>query len=434
MGAIILWIFFAAETGPDADLSTVCTSPESRAVTALWATSAFSEAEVYAIIPLTSKNRGRDTFHFMDDIRLRISRARQRVTAVPDIFIDEYMKDANGEFVKIYLYLLRCLSRDDGSFSVSAMADALDHTERDISRALRYWEKKGLITLEFDGKDELTGITLVDITGDYPEAPAERTSDADRDDAVALTCGKRADAGKQQSSQSAQPQEKDHDPVEIAAAAENDDEIRDTLQAAEIYLGRPVTAQETAKFYSWYRDLHMSPALITHLIESCIEAGHRDFSYMNAVALRWTEKGFKTPEEAEAYGKVYSTTYYAVMKAFGISGRSLSDAETAYVDKWVNEYGFGDGIIAEACRKTILRLGTVSFPYADSILARWSTSGVTSLSDIDALDRKHGQETARDYSVKTGSSAQAQPNPKIHNFPEHNYDFKSIEQQLLNKS
>ena len=105
----------------------------------------------------------------MDDIRLRISRARQRVTAVPDIFIDEYMKDANGEFVKIYLYLLRCLSRDDGSFSVSAMADALDHTERDISRALRYWEKKGLITLEFDGKEELIGITLVDITGDYPE-------------------------------------------------------------------------------------------------------------------------------------------------------------------------------------------------------------------------------------------------------------------------
>lgn len=380
----------------------------------------------------------------MDDIRLRISRARQRVTAVPDIFIDEYMKDANGEFVKIYLYLLRCLSRDDGSFSVSAMADALDHTERDISRALRYWEKKGLITLEFDGQDGLTGITLVDITGDYPETPVERTSEVNREDAVSLTCGKRLDAGQKSASSSAgmkaaaempvQLQEKEHAPAEIAAAAEDDDEIRDTLQAAEIYLGRPVTAQETAKFYSWYRDLHMSPALISHLIESCIGAGHRDFSYMNAVALRWTEKGFTTPEEAETYGKVYSTTYHAVIKAFGISGRNLSDAETAYVDKWVSEYGFGDGIIAEACRKTILRLGTVSFPYADSILARWSSSGVTSLSDIAALDKKHGQETSRDYSVKPGTGAPAQPNPKIHNFPEHNYDFKSIEQQLLKKS
>ena len=382
----------------------------------------------------------------MDDIRLRISRARQRVTAVPDIFIDEYMKDANGEFVKIYLYLLRCLSRDDGSFSVSAMADALDHTERDISRALRYWEKKGLITLEFDGKEELIGITLVDITGDYPETSAEKAPVPAGDDAVALTCGKRMDAGQKSASSSAgmkaaaempvQLQEKEHAPAEIAAAAEDDDEIRDTLQAAEIYLGRPVTPQETAKFYSWYQDLHMSPALISHLIESCIGAGHRDFSYMNAVALRWTEKGFKTPEEAETYGKVYSTTYRAVVKAFGISGRNLSDAETAYVDKWVTEYGFGDGIIAEACRKTILRLGTVSFPYADSILARWASSGVTSLSDIAALDKKHGQETSRDYSVKlgTGASTTGPVNPKIHNFPEHNYDFQSIEQKLLKKS
>ncbi len=379
----------------------------------------------------------------MDDIRLRISRARQRVTAVPDIFIDEYMKDANGEFVKIYLYLLRCLSRDDGSFSVS---DALDHTERDISRALRYWEKKGLITLEFDGKEELIGITLVDITGDYPETSAEKAPVPAGDDAVALTCGKRLDAGQKSASSSAgmkaaaempvQLQEKEHAPAEIAAAAEDDDEIRDTLQAAEIYLGRPVTPQETAKFYSWYQDLHMSPALISHLIESCIGAGHRDFSYMNAVALRWTEKGFKTPEEAETYGKVYSTTYRAVVKAFGISGRNLSDAETAYVDKWVTEYGFGDGIIAEACRKTILRLGTVSFPYADSILARWASSGVTSLSDIAALDKKHGQETSRDYSVKlgTGASTTGPVNPKIHNFPEHNYDFQSIEQKLLKKS
>ena len=30
-------------------------------------------------------------------------------TSVSNIFIDEYMSDANGEFVKIYLYLLLSL-------------------------------------------------------------------------------------------------------------------------------------------------------------------------------------------------------------------------------------------------------------------------------------------------------------------------------------
>ena len=347
----------------------------------------------------------------MDDIRLRLGRAKNRSTAVPDLFIDEYMVDADGEFVKIYLYLLRCLGRADGSFSVSEMADRLNHTERDIKRALKYWEKRGLLTLEYSG-DELTGLTLTDLTGEKEKLI-----------------------------------QKQHDPSEIAAAVSSDEDIEETLRACEVYLGRPLTQPESQKFFSWYRDLHMSAALISYLVESCMEAGHRDFSYMNAVALRWTEKGFRTPAEAEAYGKVYSSTYYAVMKAFGISGRTLSDAETDYVDKWVGELSFSDGIIAEACRKTILRTGGVNFRYADSILGNWKKAGVASLSDIEALDRKHGMEKpekrSRDFSVKmpgrgTGKAAPSGTvsgsvalNPKIHNFPEHDYDFDAIERKKL---
>ena len=29
------------------------------------------------------------------------------VTAVPDLFLEQYMPAANGEFVKVYLYLLK---------------------------------------------------------------------------------------------------------------------------------------------------------------------------------------------------------------------------------------------------------------------------------------------------------------------------------------
>ena len=37
-------------------------------------------------------------------------------TSVSNIFIDEYMSDANGEFVKIYLYLLRLMNALDSAF------------------------------------------------------------------------------------------------------------------------------------------------------------------------------------------------------------------------------------------------------------------------------------------------------------------------------
>ena len=64
--------------------------------------------------------------------------------SVPRVFIDKYMADANGEFVKVYLFLLRCMgSSATSDCSISAIADHFNYTEKDILRALKYWEKIG---------------------------------------------------------------------------------------------------------------------------------------------------------------------------------------------------------------------------------------------------------------------------------------------------
>ena len=59
-------------------------------------------------------------------------------TAVAHEFIDEYMAAANGEYVKVYLYVLR---HQDEEITIEQIADALNHTESDVRRALSYWEK-----------------------------------------------------------------------------------------------------------------------------------------------------------------------------------------------------------------------------------------------------------------------------------------------------
>ena len=64
-------------------------------------------------------------------------------TAVSDLFIDEYVPSANGDFVKVYLYLLRLLTRKNSSLSISSLADTFNQTENDVMRALRYWDKSG---------------------------------------------------------------------------------------------------------------------------------------------------------------------------------------------------------------------------------------------------------------------------------------------------
>ena len=80
------------------------------------------------------------------------------VTVLSNRFIDNFMPRANGEFVKVYIYLLRVVSAAPSSFNLEDMADRLLCTDRDISRALKYWEAEKLISLTYTADQQLSGI------------------------------------------------------------------------------------------------------------------------------------------------------------------------------------------------------------------------------------------------------------------------------------
>lgn len=101
----------------------------------------------------------------MNTIHLRALSSSQ-VTVLSNIFIDQYMPGAGGEFVKVYIYLLRLLADPSASVCLPLLADRLNCTEGDISRALKYWSNEGLLILETDPSGELTGITLTEPSPD----------------------------------------------------------------------------------------------------------------------------------------------------------------------------------------------------------------------------------------------------------------------------
>jgi len=73
--------------------------------------------------------------------RLKLkNRFQANATILPNEFIDHYMVSANGEFVKVYLLLLRYLNEPGSVLTVSMIADCLNNTENDVLRAFRYWE------------------------------------------------------------------------------------------------------------------------------------------------------------------------------------------------------------------------------------------------------------------------------------------------------
>ncbi len=372
---------------------------------------------------------------------------------LPNTFIDNYMRQANGEYVKIYLYLLRSLQSTEEEFSICHMADDLEHTGKDITRALRYWERENLLRLEYNASGELTGICLLD-----PDQPRLKIQD-DPEENISIvrnetmtfqipmeemaTAPVKVSVPPPVSTKKYGPipskilpmqsrrgiaKGPDHTytPGEITLLGK-DDEVKEILFVTESYMGHPLSPTESTTVLYWYDGMGMSSDLIEYLVEYCIECGHKDMNYMNKVAINWSEKGIDTKEKAMSSVKDYSSIYNSVIHAFGIKGRNLSVLEAAYVDRWQREYGFSEEMIKEACNRTILKAHDPSFNYADTILRSWHEAGVNSFSDVEAVDEAFSK---RNKSVKQRSRSNTKQD-KFHNFKGHEYDYDSIENRLL---
>lgn len=359
------------------------------------------------------------------------------VTVVSNTFIDTYMAAANGEYVKVFLYLLRHEHED---VTISAIADALNHTEADVKRALSYWREAGVLAME----------ESVEV-----EAP-ERCNNANSGNETANTYnrGNLAAAesvattqmqGKGPVSQNAVPEEGRGTPVreipemgnsyERMQKLSRDEEFSVLLYAIQQYLGKTFTQIECEKFAFFYDGLGMSGDLLEYLAEYCASGGHTSIRYIEKVALNWYQIGIRTREEARDYTMRFSRDMSSVMKAFGITNRNPGTAEQEFMKKWFKEYGFDSAIVVEACNRTITATGSASFPYADKILAGWKEGGVRTLSDVQELDKR--RQMAKPQQDKSGAGRGAggrgggqkssgTGNNRFKNFEERSYNYEDL--------
>ena len=357
-------------------------------------------------------------------------------TSVPNTFIDEYMSAAPGEFVKIYLYLLRLMNVPDATFSISSIADKFEHTEKDIRRALGYWERMQLIRLEYDGAQNLTGVCLLD-------SASKRITDPEAD---------KRPMSPANTAELASPAAEEPPVIDVAAPAipemrqysaddiyrfQQDEAIAELFFITERYLGRPLTSTDINIILYIYDGLGFSTDLIEYLVEYCVCKGHTSIRYIEKVALAWTESHISTVADAKRASSLYSQSYYIVMKEFGISGRNLVPAETGFIEKWQAEYGFTTELIGEACRRTMQTIHQPSFEYADSILSGWHKNQVHSPKDIAKLDAEHQRRKKGVGNASAGSNASAGNNTsrnKFDNFSQRTYDYDELEKLLLTTS
>lgn len=382
------------------------------------------------------------------------------VTILSNRFIDNFMPRANGEFVKVYIYLLRAVS-SPSSFSLEHMADRLFCTERDIFRALKYWEGEKILSLTYTTDRQLSGITLLEPFADAGHMESSASSEnifstagtssspvsaqmaAGISQPVALT----GSAPKNVSLSSSNSAVSGGTSSELSTSADyirsltpdhiselkQNEEVSQLLYIAEQYLAKTLTPTEMQKIFFFYDELHMSADLIEYLVEYCVSRGRKSMRYIETVALAWTRDGVTTVEMARDASSRFSKDYYTILKAMGISGRNPVENEISYIDTWRKTYCFDLELIQEACSRTVLSTGQPSFQYADKILSGWKKKNVHTLEDVRLLDAEHKKrQLEKAVSRKKQPAAQSQSNNRFNNFHQRDYDFTEYEKRLLN--
>ncbi len=320
--------------------------------------------------------------------------AQSDTTVLENEFIDRYMAPANGEYVKVYLLLLRHLNEPNGTLTVSRIADLLDITEKDVLRALNYWKKQGL--LDYDSKADAETFDA-STAAEEPKEPVKAQAEEP--------------AGEVPSIQQYKSRK----------------EFKELLFVAEQYLGKTLSPSDVDKLTYFYETLQMSAELIEYLIEYCVDNGHKSMHYIQKVALSWHERNITTVEEAKEGTLQYNKNYYGVLNAFGIKGRGPVASETAFIRKWTQEYGFDLDLILEACNRTMNTIHQPSFEYADSILKNWFTKDVRSMQDVQALDAAYLQQKESRKSRKEETAS----GNKFNNFENGSYDVNDLERKLV---
>ena len=311
-------------------------------------------------------------------------------TPVSNVFIEKYMPKARGEFIKVYLLMLKYTVSSEPGVNASILASSLNLLESDVMNALNYWSDQGVIKLiPIDNMNNFS-VEFVSLEDDSSNNIKE---------------------------------------VNLLDAL-NNSETTDMLRDIEKILGRPLSTKEMEIYLGWQKDFNFTSELILILIEYCAARGKTDYRYIEKVAIAWNDMGIRTIDQAQGYIKQTEDKWIKIRKILnylGIKNTEIMKPQEELLEKWLFTYKFDTKLIEKACDICFQRLNRADFKYIDGILSKWFNDDIKTLEDVAIKDRQHKSNYNKPKMPKSNNS-----NINIfNNFEARNYNYDSLEKQLL---
>ncbi len=287
-------------------------------------------------------------------------------TNLPDIFFTEYLPEASGDYVKIYLYIL-FLSKYDKDIKVNDLCKKLGLPLKVIQDGMKYWEDQGVLTRKNTGY----------ILNNLQEKELHQLYKPK----VALSA------------------------EQIQKSAESQKKAKTIEYINNRYFSGLMPTSWYPDIELWFKKYDFDDEVMIALFEYCFDKSALHRNYIQVVADSWFKNKIKTFNDLDLYyekQEKLNKVANMISKKLGLS-RQLTQYEYAYIEKWIIDFNFSFDIIEIALKRTTSKVNP-SFDYIDKLITDWHDRGFKTSEQVNKFltDMKQKNKNIKELEKKTG--------------------------------
>lgn len=281
-------------------------------------------------------------------------------TEIPDVFFTEYLSSANGDYIKVYLYIL-FLSKYDKDIKINDLSKKLALPLKTIQEAFKYWEEAGVLIKKHTGYI-LVNLQEVELLKLY--SPKLTSS-----------------------------------PDDIKKNAKNQYRAKAIENINNQFFQGIMSPSWYSDIDMWFKKYNFDEQVMLALFNYCFDHSALHRNYIQVVADSWYKNNIRSFSDLDKYyekqEKILSVKK-SIIKKLGLN-RNLTVYEDAYVEKWTIDYGYSLDIIEIALKKTTSK-SNISFEYLNKIISDWHDRNLKTATEIQEYIQisKQKQENIKD--------------------------------------
>ena len=309
-------------------------------------------------------------------------------TEIPDIFFSEYLSQASGDYIKVYLYML-FLSKYDKDIKINDLSKKLVLPLKVIQDAVKYWEEQEVITKKNTGYivNNLQEIELHKLYKPKTALSAEQ----------------------------------------IQKSAENQQRAKAIEHINSKYFSGLMPTTWYPDIELWFKKYNFDEEVMIALFGYCFDRSALHKAYIQRVAETWNKNNIKTFNDLDTYyekQEKVKTIANTISKKLGLN-RHLTEYEYAYIETWLNEFGYSLDIIEIALKKTTSKANP-NFDYLNKLLSDWHDRGFKTSNEVQTFlqEMKQKNKNIQTMEKKTGYNRYEQREYDNLNSLYANFDLK----------